>query len=143
MDGWIDGVKGRIRGKGVGDIVVDGEKSMNTLASRQQVHGSNLDHEMMPGDACMILTKGQIALTCHFHLGQVNGAKGFAVMPGYSYAPHALSGKMEKGSLRSNKGRNWSILDRAPTLRRGDSRLGVQSISSGPNHPGLGMDANA
>ncbi|MED6201210.1 hypothetical protein PIB30_092670 [Stylosanthes scabra] len=41
---------------------------------------------------------------------------------------------MEKGSLRSKKGRNWSILDRAPTPRRGNSRLGVQSISSGPKH---------
>ncbi|MED6186473.1 hypothetical protein PIB30_067009 [Stylosanthes scabra] len=46
--------------------------------------------------------------------------------------------KMEKGSLSSKKGRNWSILDRAPT-----PRLGVQSISSGPKHPRLGVDANA
>ncbi|MED6138651.1 hypothetical protein PIB30_076405 [Stylosanthes scabra] len=35
----------------------------------------------------------------------------------------AKKGKMEKGSLRSKKGRNWSILDRAPTPRRGNSRL--------------------
>ncbi|MED6202021.1 hypothetical protein PIB30_101227 [Stylosanthes scabra] len=35
-------------------------------------------------------------------------------------------GKMEKGSLRSKKGRNWSILDRAPTHRRPKHQLRTQ-----------------
>ncbi|MED6127730.1 hypothetical protein PIB30_090919 [Stylosanthes scabra] len=52
-------------------------------------------------------------------------------------------GKMEKRSLRSKKGRNWSILDRAPTPRHGASRLGIQSNSSGLNLPRLRVDANA
>ncbi|MED6212392.1 hypothetical protein PIB30_082842 [Stylosanthes scabra] len=47
-------------------------------------------------------------------------------------------GKMKKGSLRSKKGRIWSILDRAPMPRRGASRLGVQSYSPRPSHPRLG-----
>ncbi|MED6175986.1 hypothetical protein PIB30_083578 [Stylosanthes scabra] len=45
-------------------------------------------------------------------------------------------GNMEKGSLRSKKEGNWSILSEAP-------RLGVQSCSPGPNHPRLGVDTNA
>ncbi|MED6127696.1 hypothetical protein PIB30_090488 [Stylosanthes scabra] len=48
-----------------------------------------------------------------------------------------------KGSLRSKKRRNWSILDRAPTPWHGDSGLGVQNSCSGPKPPRLGMDANA
>ncbi|MED6112965.1 hypothetical protein PIB30_066609 [Stylosanthes scabra] len=37
------------------------------------------------------------------------------------------TGKMKKGSLRNKKRRIWSILDRAPTPRRGAQRLGVLS----------------
>ncbi|MED6199900.1 hypothetical protein PIB30_080132 [Stylosanthes scabra] len=44
--------------------------------------------------------------------------------------------KMKKGSMRSKKEGNWSILPEPP-------RLGVQSSSPGVDHPCLGVDTNA
>ncbi|MED6187711.1 hypothetical protein PIB30_079058 [Stylosanthes scabra] len=67
-------------------------------------------------------------------------------IPALSYI---MAKRME--TIRKNKERKLEeqerrILEhstRAPTPRRGDSRLGVQSSSPGVDHPRLGMDTNA
>ncbi|MED6212481.1 hypothetical protein PIB30_083723 [Stylosanthes scabra] len=51
--------------------------------------------------------------------------------------------KNEERKLEEQKGRNLEQFARAPTPRRGDSRLGVQSSNPGVAHPRLGMATNA
>ncbi|MED6224627.1 hypothetical protein PIB30_085968, partial [Stylosanthes scabra] len=45
--------------------------------------------------------------------------------------------------LEEQERRNLEHSARAPTPRRGDLRLGVQSSSPGLSHPRLGVDTNA
>ncbi|MED6223047.1 hypothetical protein PIB30_070211 [Stylosanthes scabra] len=45
--------------------------------------------------------------------------------------------------LEEQERKNLEHSIRAPTPRRGDSRLGIQSSSPGSNHPRLGVDTNA
>ncbi|MED6222770.1 hypothetical protein PIB30_067609 [Stylosanthes scabra] len=45
--------------------------------------------------------------------------------------------------LEEQEGRKLEHSARAPTPRRGDSRLGVQNSSPGVDHPRLGVDTNA
>ncbi|MED6202302.1 hypothetical protein PIB30_103979 [Stylosanthes scabra] len=51
--------------------------------------------------------------------------------------------KNEERKLEEQKGRKLEHSARAPTPRRGDSRLGVQSSNPGVAHPSLGVDTNA
>ncbi|MED6111828.1 hypothetical protein PIB30_055953 [Stylosanthes scabra] len=51
--------------------------------------------------------------------------------------------KNEERKLEEQERRNSEHSTRAPTPRRGDSRLGIQSSSPGLSHPRLGMDTNA
>ncbi|MED6189007.1 hypothetical protein PIB30_091405 [Stylosanthes scabra] len=51
--------------------------------------------------------------------------------------------KNEERKLEEQKGRKLEHFARAPTPRRGDSRLGVQNSNPGVDHPRLGMDTNA
>ncbi|MED6213589.1 hypothetical protein PIB30_094879 [Stylosanthes scabra] len=51
--------------------------------------------------------------------------------------------KNEERKLEEQKGRKLEHSTRAPTPRRGDSCLGVQSSNPGVAHPGLGVATNA
>ncbi|MED6207079.1 hypothetical protein PIB30_032531 [Stylosanthes scabra] len=51
--------------------------------------------------------------------------------------------KNEERKLEEQEMKNWSILDRASTLRRGAQSLGVPSHNLGSSNPCLGVEANA